>query len=613
MTPRLPSSIFLWLFMLATAWCALAQAGDAHTRIKDPDQFLRQTESVRKKDHPQFVQRLAQIHRDEAQLTSDERWHLRYLDAWETMYEGANAESRRQLQDVIAHSRNDTLIYKASGLLLSNLTIDQRYTEAFALANQLTTDLPLIRDKAARFQVLSNLSQMLNFAGQIDLSIKYAHMMEYDRPVGETLCYPLYLETAALSNGKRLTSSSPELQKAIDTCVAAGQPIIANAAWLNVGYLYLREKQPRKTMRLLDRIGPSLDTSHYQPHLFSAQVMKAQAYAMLGHDGDARKAALAAVAMTRPGEVDRWLKVAYEVLYRIEKKRGNAVAALSYYENYVTQDKGYLNDISARTIAFQTVQQQVLTKKLETEELSKQNNILRLQQALDTKAVETSRLYITLLLMTIASIVFWLYRLKRSQMRFKSLSHRDGLTGIFNHQHFINEAERVLHVLERRHDSACMVSIDLDHFKQVNDNHGHAIGDAVLRHTVALCQHHLRPADVFGRLGGEEFCILLHLCSRTQGMEIANRIRIAIGATPLKEGGSVVSISASFGLAATDASGYDLLQLCSEADAALYRAKRGGRNRVIDHAESRHLGEPPEPEKPEAPLPDETRQQATTS
>lgn len=575
-----PHSVRSWLFLIAMSGCALGRGNPATTVLSDADQFLQQTESVRKTDHPQFLARLAQIHQREAQLTPAEKWHLRYLDAWETMYEGGNLESRKQLQDVIDHSGNDALVYKSSGLLLSNLTNDQRYAEAFALANKLTTELPSIQDESARFQVLSNLSQMLNKAGQTELALKYATMMSKQRPAGETSCYPTYLAAAALRESKRLTSSSPALQNAIDTCAAAGEPVIANGGWLILSNLYLEEKQPAKAIRVLDRISSSLLSSHYQPQMLSAQVMRARSYEMLGHDNDAEKAALAAVALARPDATSDVLRDAYEVLYKIEKKRGNSAAALDFYEHYVTQDKGYLDDVTAQAIAFQTVQQQVLTKKLETEELGKQNSILRLQQALDTKAVETSRLYIALLLFLLASIAFWLYRIKRSQLRFKRLANHDGLTGILNHQHFMNEAMRVLSVSENRRADVSLLSIDLDHFKTVNDTHGHATGDQVLRHAVETCKKHLRTTDVFGRLGGEEFGILLPGCSRDQATGIADCIRKAIGEASVQLPEVTIWISASVGLACTSSSGYALQNLCKDADAALYRAKRAGRNRV---------------------------------
>lgn len=591
MTFRLPSRFWTMPVLAGLVWGALAQPVHAAVTVSSSSALFDQTENLRTKDHPRFLQMLAQIQREASSLTPQEQWRLRYLDAWETMFEGDYTKSETQLREVIEHSGDAVLAAKASSLLLMNLGLNRRYEEAFALANRLTAELPDIKDPLARYSVLMNLSQMLDFAGQTDLAIKYARMMEDAIPPGETRCLPLNLQVAALYNGKRLNSGSAQLQEGIDVCTAAAQPVDTNSILLVLSSLYLDENQPDKAMALLDRIAPSIVTNRYYFHALSAQAERAQAYAKLGNDTEAKKAALAAVAMSRPGDISEWLMVAYEVLYQIEKRQGNTAAALDYYEHYVTQDKGYLNDISAKTLAYATAQQHMLVQKLETEKLSKQNNILRLQQALDTKAVETSRLYIILLLVTLASIVLWLYRLKRSQLRFMRLSHHDSLTGIFNHQHFISQAEHCLRQLEKRFAHACLISIDLDHFKQVNDTHGHAMGDAVLRHTVAICKQQLRPSDLFGRLGGEEFGVLLHDCSRTQGMEIANRIRTAIGASPLEKDGNVVSISASVGLAASNTSGYRLQQLCIDADAALYRAKRGGRNRVISDTENDGLVE----------------------
>lgn len=581
---RPPHRFWPWPAIAAVAWCSFAQAGYAATPVTNPAQYLDQTESLRTEDHPRFVQMLEQIHREASRLSAAEQWHLRYLDAWETMFQGDYAKSETQLRDVMEHSGNSSLIAKASAVLLINLATNRRYAEAFALASSLTTELPQISDPQIRFAVLLNLSQLMNLAGQTDLAIQYAHMMEEATPAGASPCHPLYLQVAALYNGKRITSASPQLHQAIETCASARQPVYTNALWLMLSSLYVDEGLPDKAIALLDRIDANIRVNHYYFQKLSAQVERAQAYAKLGQDNDAKKAALDAIAMSKPDDIGEWLRDAYEVLYRIEKKRSNASTALSYYEHYVAQDKGYLNEITARTLAYEVSQQHIKVQQLETEKLSKQNNILRLEQALNTKAVETGRLYIALLLLVVASIVFWLFRLKRSQLRFKKLSRHDGLTGIFNHQHFVSEADRALRLLEKKHGTACLISIDLDHFKQINDTHGHAMGDAVLRQTSATCQRQLRPTDLFGRLGGEEFGILLLDCPRSQGMAIADRIRLAIETTPAIEDRSTVSFSASVGLACTDTSGYGLQRLRREADAALYRAKRTGRNRVIADA-----------------------------
>jgi diguanylate cyclase (GGDEF)-like protein len=245
-----------------------------------------------------------------------------------------------------------------------------------------------------------------------------------------------------------------------------------------------------------------------------------------------------------------------------------------------------------RTAAYEAASQHFRAEKLETEGLSKENRILRLQQALDAKAVETGRLYITVMAILLASIAFWMVRIKRSQLRFKWLSSCDSLTGIFNHQHFMGESGRALRALEKRAGEGCLIFLDLDHFKQVNDSHGHAVGDAVLKHAVAICKGQLRKADLLGRLGGEEFGMFLMDAPRLQGTVVAERIRLSLAASPLIVDDVVVSISASIGLACTDTIGYDLQRLFRGSDAALYLAKRTGRNRVVVDGDDRSAATP---------------------
>src|SRR5580704_8636492 len=103
------------------AWCALGQSTYSAASITDPAQFLDQAETLRTADHSRFVQMLDQIHRESPGLTLNEQWHLRYLDAWETMFEGQYAKSEAELRDVIGHSGDAALAAKASGLLMNNL------------------------------------------------------------------------------------------------------------------------------------------------------------------------------------------------------------------------------------------------------------------------------------------------------------------------------------------------------------------------------------------------------------------------------------------------------------------------------------------------------------
>lgn len=583
--PRRPDSGRRWTPWAGLIACLCCRVGLAAVSIGDPDAFLRQTQALATTDHPRFLQQLSLLNRQASRLTPDQRWHLRFSNAWEAMYESDYARSEAQFRDIIRHAGDPVLVDRASAMLLSQLGGTRHYAQAFELANRLAARLPQVTDTKARFSLLLGLSQSLGLAGQTDLAIRYARMAMAAIPAGDSPCYPISSLVEALYNGHRLKPGSPELRQAMAACPAAREPVFNTNLRLTLADLYLHEGQPRKTLALLGRIGPDLDVNGYVPHKLTALVDKAQALAAVGDDDDARRSALAVVAAATPGDLGAWLKDAYGVLYRIEKKRGHAGAALGYYEKYAALDKAYLDDVNARALAYQAVQQHVLEQRLETEKLSRQNAVLRMQRTLDAKAAETSRLYLALLLMALAFVLLWMFRLKRSQLRFKKLSHLDGLTTIFNRQHFMGEAERVLHQLERRGGTAGLAFIDLDHFKRINDTHGHAAGDEMLCRVVAACRQHLRPADLFGRLGGEEFGVLLVGCSRGQGMAVAERIRQVIEAILMERDGVAIAVSASIGVAFTDSTGHDMRRLCTEADAALYRAKRGGRNRVLAAAE----------------------------
>lgn len=542
---------------------------------------LAQADAIRTSDHVRFVELLDGFHRDAASLSPGEKRYLRFLDGWEANYEGRYPEAEAATREVMAGADDDALGVRASALLMNNLTGQGKYAEAYAMASRAADILPGVTDPVARFVLLANLSQMLTFAGQPEVGLKYADMMLEATPAGQSACQAMVQKITALEGARQLTARSPELQATIDICTADRQAIFANTVSLILVDRLVEEHKLAEALAATRRIAPAVQASQYFPHLIDLASQRARIQEQLGDVAEARKAALEAVAMNRADSVNEALRIAYRVLYSIEKAQGNDAAALDYYEHYVVQDQGYLRDANVRNAAYEAASQHFRAEKLETEGLSKENRILRLQQALDAKAVETSRLYIVVMSLVLLSIVFWMVRVKRSQLRFKWLSSCDGLTGIFHHQHFMSESERMLRVLEKRSGDGCLVFLDLDYFKQVNDTHGHAVGDAVLKHAVAICKGQLRRADLLGRLGGEEFGMLLMDTPRLQGSVVAERIRLSLAASPLVVDGVVVSFSASIGLACTDRAGYDLAHLCRAADAALYRAKHRGRNRVV--------------------------------
>lgn len=171
--------------------------------------------------------------------------------------------------------------------------------------------------------------------------------------------------------------------------------------------------------------------------------------------------------------------------------------------------------------------------------------------------------------------------LEERNRELKRLARTDALTGVLNRGRFEEQFEAMLTRAQRYRRPLTVCLFDLDHFKQINDTHGHAVGDEVLQQVCSICRPILRDADVFARYGGEEFAILMDEADLETALQVAERMRATLEATPVVlANGLRVNVTGSFGLAALTAEIEGRKALLKQADQALYRAKAAGRNRV---------------------------------
>ncbi|MGB9632223.1 MAG: diguanylate cyclase [Chloroflexaceae bacterium] len=164
----------------------------------------------------------------------------------------------------------------------------------------------------------------------------------------------------------------------------------------------------------------------------------------------------------------------------------------------------------------------------------------------------------------------------------QELATLDALTGVANRRHFFDLARREVERAERYHHPLSLLMIDVDHFKQFNDTYGHVAGDQALRAIAARLRDNLRENDSIGRFGGEEFLVLLPETGSEQALQVAERLRGAIGARPITTDQGEVGLSVSVGVASCGGAGQPLSveQLLKLADDALYVAKHRGRNQI---------------------------------
>ncbi len=172
--------------------------------------------------------------------------------------------------------------------------------------------------------------------------------------------------------------------------------------------------------------------------------------------------------------------------------------------------------------------------------------------------------------------------LQAKQKELERLTRQDGLTGLFNRNTFVELSRSELKRAQRQGSATTILLLDLDHFKRINDTWGHPAGDAVLRHVAALASSTVRSTDLVGRLGGEEFIVLLPNTSSEAGRKLAEKLRLRLEASVIEWEGTRIPVTASIGLSSTTAEEKrDFDHLYTEADKALYLAKQRGRNRVV--------------------------------
>jgi diguanylate cyclase (GGDEF)-like protein len=217
-------------------------------------------------------------------------------------------------------------------------------------------------------------------------------------------------------------------------------------------------------------------------------------------------------------------------------------------------------------------------KDQENRALARENSLraTALREAERNRKLQIAVSALIALLAATMAILFWRQVVNTRRMR--SMAMTDELTRLPNRRHILAATEIAFDAAKREARSAAVIVLDIDHFKRINDAFGHAAGDTVLQSVAHTCRVALRPADLIGRIGGEEFLVVLPSATEQQAREVAERLRLAVERIDLTSIAPALHVTISLGVRiATD---YNSSAAIAAADSMLYRAKESGRNRV---------------------------------
>ena len=366
---------------------------------------------------------------------------------------------------------------------------------------------------------------------------------------------------------------------ALRVCEAIGNKIIALLIKTLVAIDLIdtgdNQRHIQTGLLLLKEFATKNETSDYVTQLEEAI---ARAYLRRGDLAQAERFGTMAYQHAQTSHVFLIMEKTNQTMGEIKKAQGQIAIALTYFEAGLALKNKVLDDHLHKNLAYQRAKFDIQDKTNQLALLEQKNRILQVEKTLQQGKNQNLLLMISLSLILVTILGAWLIRTLRQKNIFQVSSQIDGLTQISNRAYFIESAKQTL---RNPANSVSLILFDMDHFKSINDTFGHSTGDWVLRTVCNTVKSQLRPTDLFGRLGGEEFAICLINLSESGVLALAERCRAGVAAIDTKSSGSQFLISASFGIATHGVRGNTSFEdILAAADKALYFSKNGGRNLV---------------------------------
>lgn len=529
-----------------------------------------------------FKELLAEL-KNQPNISVEQQHNFNFLTAYNDLYAGRHSKAKNKFKRLLQSNVSQLLKFRSNYLLTHLAVMTRDWQEGLKyISDNLKLSARIDDQKSLQNNLLATII-FYNHLGQYQVAVENIEKLALQDLSLHNSCILKQLTVEAKFNLKTLKLASNELEDAVNSCIDADFLIGANLVRLHKAKLYLQENLPQVTLALLLNNSDEVNATQYPSLITEMNNVIARAYLATNDLDNAEKHAKAAMAVNENMSNLIQGVETYNLLYQAAKNKQNLSDALYYLELYSDAEKTYLKAEKTKHLAFQLAQHRTAEQANQIKLLNEKNNYLSAEQILAETREENRHLLLALLTFILIIITLFSLRLWRAHKRVKQLAEYDTLTGAFNRGHFNQASISAIKSCKKAQQDISIIMFDLDLFKKINDNHGHLCGDWALKQTVTTCKVLGRENDIFARLGGEEFCIILPNC----GIEIATlraeECRAAIAAISSTESGRNFSITASFGVTNAKSSGYNLDKLLADADHATYTSKHAGRNQVTVH------------------------------
>jgi len=459
-------------------------------------------------------------------------------------------------------------------------TMARQHEQAFSYLQAGLELKPQVDDPAQIAGLLGIASQMHAQVGEYELAIALGHSaVDYAGQTGQVReqCIARQRLASAYNSGADRVAIESYFRTALEVCEQAGNPYYMGAIEYGLANLMIDMNRLDRAEPFITRAMTRLADVGHGAGLAVTRLIWAR---YLTRKNETRQAEAILLELTDMFQAhDAWdhLAESHELLGEIAAQNGDYKLSLSHHLARIEAREKFLDRDRARRLAYLQVAFDMRAKEQEIDLLREQARLRELQQA---SRKQTKRLQGygiaggVVLLLALAGLFA---HASRERRHFRSLSRRDCLTGLYNHTRFFEQATVVLRKAHRNGQPITLVLADIDHFKQVNDCHGHHCGDQVLGRVAGRLREVFGEDGCIGRVGGEEFAVILPGDDAATAAQAIERLRETLNKT--REGDDEIAITISFGVAQARGD-EDISQLRQRADRALYEAKDAGRDEV---------------------------------
>ncbi|WP_251358274.1 diguanylate cyclase [Kangiella sp. TOML190] len=569
--------VYIWGLFVFIGFTSL----NATVKAEEFSHILKTADSLRSSDPQRAIKILKDISAHESKLTDEERLYLKYLEGYMSGYLGQYEKAISLYTEVLSESKNLDLNFRTGTSLVNIYALQRKYTLGLQQLESDLKQLDKLQNTEVREHGLGVAAIFYNQVGMHSEALKYANILLREAKAERNQCVALHLIKEAHFYLETLNFDSGAFKKDRNKCYQANEKVIANHILATEAKYHLSLGDNKTVVELLSGLEAEVGDTKYTRLISEYNSLLSTAHFNLNNYDASQKHAKLALENMSDASFSKSVVDAFYYLSLISEVNGQYSDALEYHKKYTEAENAYIDDITAKQFAYQYVKQQTSEKIKEIKLLNKQNEVLKLEQDLAKQEAKNHKLIVLLLTFFLATLAFWAYRVKRNHVKLKRQSEIDVLTGVSSRHHFYYVSRKTLELSKNAEHEVSFILFDMDGFKSVNDNYGHLVGDWVLKKAVEVCRPCWRSNDIVGRLGGEEFAIMLPNCDLTKAVQIAEASRQAIEAIDTSDSGHIFKISASFGVTTSKVSGHQLQELIADADRIMYQAKAAGKNQVL--------------------------------